>query len=402
EPSRLLSMVEASGLLGRGGAGFPVGRKLRTVADANRTPIVVVNAMEGEPATAKDRSLLLLVPHLVLDGAVLAAEAVGARQVVVCVAAEVDRVPGTDTLGLEAASASLQAAVDERVASGVDKVRVKIARPPHRYVAGESTAVARWLSGGSALPAFSRVRLAQRGVDGQPTLLQNAESMAQVALVARFGPEWFRSLGPEADPGTTLVTVSGAVRSPGVTEMVLGTTTAQLLAAVGGPSEPISGVLFGGYGGSFVDAARALELRLAHVPLDGVDATVGAGIVAAIPAAACGIAETARVARWMAGEGAGQCGPCLYGLPALADALSQLARPASAADAAVAHGHIGRWCDQIDGRGACNHPDGVVRLVRSAMTAFAADVAHHRRGTPCAHAERAPVLPVPHAPRSRP
>jgi NADH:ubiquinone oxidoreductase subunit F (NADH-binding) len=399
---RLLPMVDASGLLGRGGAGFPVGRKLRAVAQAKRTPLVVVNAMEGEPATAKDRSLLLLVPHLVLDGAVLAAEAVGARQVVVCVAAEVDRVPGTDPLGLEAATASLRAALDERAAAGVDRVRVKIARPPHRYVAGESTAVVRWLSGGSALPAFSRLRIAQRGVDGQPTLLQNAETMAHVALIARFGPQWFSALGPEADPGTTLVTVSGAVGRPGITEMVLGTTTGQLLAAMGGPTEPLGAVLIGGYGGTFVDAGDAVDLRLAHVALDPVDATIGAGIVAAIPAAACGIAEAARVAQWMAGEGAGQCGPCRHGLPALAGALAQLARPASAVDAAVAHEQIGRWCDQIDGRGACHHPDGVVRLVRSAMTAFAGDVAEHRRGAACAHVGRAPLLPVPVAPGVRP
>jgi NADH:ubiquinone oxidoreductase subunit F (NADH-binding) len=395
--SRLLDLVEQSGLLGRGGAGFPVGRKLRAVADARRAPVVVINAMEGEPATAKDRALLLLAPHLVLDGAVLAAEAVGARRVVVCVATEVDRRPGTDALGLEAAAASMQSAIDERVAAGVDAVKLRLVRPPHRYVAGESSALARWLSGGGALPAFSRVRLAERGVDGQPTLLQNAETMAQIALIGRFGPAWFRRLGPEADPGTTLVTVSGAVQRPGVTEMVLGTTVGSLLAAVGGPTEPLAAVLLGGYGGTFVEAGRAQDLRLAHVPLDGVDATVGAGIVAAIPASACGIAETARVARWMADEGAGQCGPCVYGLPALADALAQLARPSSAGDAALSTTHIARWAAQIEGRGACHHPDGVVRLVRSAMTAFADDVARHRRGTPCTFVDHPPLLPLPAA-----
>jgi NADH:ubiquinone oxidoreductase subunit F (NADH-binding) len=396
--------------------------------------------MEGEPASAKDRVLLGLAPHLVLDGAVLVAAAIGATEVVVCVprtphtvrwAADRDIDTGSDpglaadagltadagptadpgrTAGfehgdlgrdreVEVAARSVQRAIGERDRSDWDAVPISLARPPDHYISGEGTALARWLGGGPALPAFTRVRLAECGVGGAPTLIDNAETLAHVALIARFGAAWFRSLGTEADPGTTLVTVSGAVARPGVAEVPLGTTIGELLRAAGGPSEPVQAVLLGGYGGVWVPIDTALGLPVAH-RRPGTP-SIGPGIVVALPSAACGLVETARVARYLAGEGAGQCGPCVYGLPALAGALDALAWPVSPAAASAAVDQIARWGAQIVGRGACHHPDGVVRLVRGAISAFADDVLFHAAGVPCAHTGRPSVLPIPGRSRAR-
>jgi NADH:ubiquinone oxidoreductase subunit F (NADH-binding) len=417
----LIKSVELAGLVGRGGAGFPTAQKLRAVAEAvgrgRGSALVVVNAMEGEPTSAKDRVLLQLAPHLVLDGAALVADAVGAAEVVVCIPRTDDTVrwAGADSPGdrtgsgpdldnpgsdLEVAARSVAAAIEERGSSEWDSVPMTIARPPERFISGESSALARWLGGGPALPAFSRVRLAERGVNGVPTLLDNAETLAHIALIARYGAGWFRALGTEADPGTALVTVSGAVARPGVAEVPLGATLGDLIAAAGGPSEPLQAVLLGGYGGTWVPIGEALGLPIVHRASEGRP-SIGPGIVVALPAEACGLAETARVARYMAGEGAGQCGPCVYGLPALAGAVEALARPVSPATASTAVEQIGRWGAQIEGRGACHHPDGVVRFVRSAMDAFRDDVLQHAAGMPCAHRGRTPVLPVPGERRAR-
>ncbi|HUI02286.1 MAG TPA: NADH-ubiquinone oxidoreductase-F iron-sulfur binding region domain-containing protein [Acidimicrobiales bacterium] len=422
----LVATVEDSGLVGRGGAGFVTGRKLRAVSDAaariGRPPIVVVNAMEGEPASAKDRVLLLRAPHLVLDGAIAAAQALGALEVVVCVPrtdhtlpwarrvppehgapldADSGEGPGGPgdhdrSVATELAAHSLQRALDERRRAGSDRIPVTVARPPESYVSGEASALVRWLGGGPALPAFSVVRTAESGVSGAPTLLDNAETFAHLALVARFGAAWFRALGTDGDPGSALVTISGAVGRPGVAEIPLGSTVGDLLHVAGGPTERLQAVLLGGYGGSWVPVERALAVPLGHGP---GSLPLGPGIVVALPGRACGLAETARLARFMANEGAGQCGPCAYGLPALASALEELAWPSAASSASAACASVARWTGQIAGRGACGHPDGAVRMVRSAITTFGKDLDLHAAGHGCEHNGRSPLLPVP--PRRR-
>jgi NADH:ubiquinone oxidoreductase subunit F (NADH-binding) len=214
--------------------------------------------------------------------------------------------------------------------------------------------------------------------------------MAQVALVARHGGTWFRELGTSEAPGTTLVTVSGAVRSPGVIEVELGIPVADLVARAE-PTGPVGGILLGGYGGAWLDPAGS-DVAFAPGPLSRAGATLGVGIVVVLPTSSCGIAETARIARYMAGESAGQCGPCVYGLPAIADDLELLA--AGRGDAAVLS-RIEQRCGAVEGRGACRHPDGVVRLVRSALGVFAHDARDHAAGRPCVGHASPTVLQFP-------
>ena len=224
-------------------------------------------------------------------------------------------------------------------------------------------------------------------------LLHNAETLAQVALIARHGATWFRHVGTEEAPGSTLVTVSGAVHTPGVVEVEFGTPVDEVVRRCG-PTAPMSGYLVGGYGGAWL-APELGSTPLAPTPLARAGATLGVGIVVALPTSSCGIAETARIARWMAGESAGQCGPCVFGLPAIADDLELLTTGRADAGALA---RIDERSRAVTGRGACRHPDGVARMVRSALSVFAADAAAHAAGRPCDARHQPTVLTFPAVP----
>jgi NADH:ubiquinone oxidoreductase subunit F (NADH-binding) len=365
----MLEELERSGLRGRGGAGFPVAVKMRAVAGRPAPRTVVVNGSESEPASRKDRLLLARAPHLVLDGAALAADLVGANRVVVCVK--------------QSAGSAVEAlfeAARERRDAGLEEVEPTICEVAPDYVAGEESALVHQLNGGLAKPTFAPPRPFESGVGGEPTLLQNVETLAHVALVSRFGAGWFRELGTADDPGSVLITISGAVARPGVYEVAAGTRVGSLIKAAGSPTEPLQAVLIGGYAGRWYGIERGLEIAVGHQSLRGVGGTLGPGVVIALPRGACGVAETAAVASYLARESSGQCGPCVHGLAAIADALS---------DIASGHAPLGtrewvaRWSEDVRGRGACHHPDGAARLVSSCLEVFTEEVDRHERGRPC-------------------
>jgi NADH:ubiquinone oxidoreductase subunit F (NADH-binding) len=361
-PAQLIDVIERSGLRGRGGADFPTARKLRAVAAGRRVSAVVVNGSETEPASGKDKLLLSRLPHLVLDGAALAAQAVGARQVIV-------KVNETALRPIQA----LEHAISVR--SG-DPVETRLVIGPNGYVSGEESAVIGYLNGGRPVPTFVPPRPYERGYRGRPTLIQNPETLAQIALVGRFGETWYRELGTRADPGSALVTISGAIAAPGVYELAFGTPMRDLLDAAGGATEPLRALLVGGYFGTWVDASSALELRLAREDLRSVGCSLGSGVLIALGESACGVHESARVIDYLASQSAGQCGPCVYGLRAIADAFWALA------DGAVdlrARDQLLQWASEVRGRGACHHPDGAVRFVLSTLEVFAAEIEHHQR-----------------------
>jgi NADH:ubiquinone oxidoreductase subunit F (NADH-binding) len=380
QASALIPLIERAGLRGKGGAGFPTAVKLAAVANRGRGGSVVVNGTEGEPASAKDKTLLASAPHLVLDGAMIAAQAVGARQIVVCV----DR-------RAAAAGAALHAAVAERQAAGLDGLPVRLASTPSRYLTGEESALIHWINGGEAKPTFTPPRPFERGVGGRPTLVQNVETLAHLALIARFGDVWFRSVGTAEDPGTTLVTLSGVAR-PQVFEVAGGTPVSALLGAAGVAPDQVQALLVGGYFGTWLAGPVALEGRLGAVALDAVGGALGCGAIAVLSRNCCGLAETARLVRWLAAENAGQCGPCVHGLPAIAGSLDRLV--AGDVDG-QAERQLKRWLTMVNGRGACRLPDGVVRLADSALRVFAEEVVRHRRNGPCRPAPSPLVLPAP-------
>ena len=370
----LIEEVERSGLTGRGGAAFPTARKLAAVA-AGHDPVVVANGTEGEPASAKDKILLARSPHLVLDGAVLAAELVGARQAVIVVHHAVREI--------------IDEAVAERHRADADPVRIRVVTAADRFVAGEASAVVHWIERGIPTPTKTPPRLSARGLGRRPTLVQNVETLAHLALIGRYGASWFRSAGTAAEPGTTLVTVLGAVREPYVHEIAIGTPIGEILDMAGGASTPLQALLVGGYFGRWIDAAAAAAAPFSSAGLAPLGASVGAGLIAALPANACGLTETARVTRYLADQSAGQCGPCLFGLDAIAGEVQRLAEGRTS-DLAM----LQRWLSQVNGRGACSHPDGAVRLISSALTVFAAELDQHAQGWCCGSA-KTPILSVP-------
>ncbi len=380
-PGRLINDLQQAGLTGRGGAAFPVYRKLGAVLDAastrHRRPVVIANGAESEPASDKDATLLWLAPHLVLDGLQLAAEAVNATEAILYTHA--DR---RDDVGKR-----LWQALAERIAARANRVPVELAESPPRFLSGQETALINHLGGGPAIPTFMPPRVTERGLGGVPTLVQNVETLAHLALIARHGPRWFRQVGTQREPGSMLCTIRRPDGTPRIAEVPLGIPLRDLLGPV--PSD--GAVLIGGYHGSWAPAAEAVKLTLDNHALGAVGARVGAGVLVTLPPDRCGLAETARTVRYLALESAGQCGPCLNGLPRIAAALAELA---GARPRRQARADVERWAGLVTGRGACHHPDGTARFVRSALITFAAELDRHERGR-CSAAVSKPFLPIP-------
>jgi NADH:ubiquinone oxidoreductase subunit F (NADH-binding) len=384
-PGGLINDIEQSGLTGRGGAAFPVHRKLAAVLGSadrrRRTPVVIANGAESEPASDKDATLLWLAPHLVLDGLQLAAEALGADTAILVTHADREH----DVAG------RVRQALQERLNIRLDRVPVQLAVAPARFLSGQETAMVNHLEGGPSIPTFMPPRITERGLHGNPTLVQNVETLAQLALIARRGPRWFREVGTAAEPGSMLATIRRADGQPRITEVPLGLPLRDLLGETA--RHPEAAVLLGGYHGMWLPAAQAAALTLDNRSLEPAGARVGAGIVISLPPDRCGLVESARVVRYLALESAGQCGPCLNGLPRIAAAFVELAtgrpRPGTVED-------LQRWSGLVTGRGACHHPDGTARFVRSALLTFAAEADRHARGR-CSAASTTPFLPIPTA-----
>jgi NADH:ubiquinone oxidoreductase subunit F (NADH-binding) len=363
-PTQLIAELEGSGLLGRGGAGFPVGRKWRSVAErSSGGAVLLANGAEGEPLSHKDRSLMAARPHLVIDGALLAARAVNADDIIIYIGAE-----------HRAADAAIRAGLAERPADV--RGRVRIVQAPVGYVAGEESAAVHFVDKGDARPTTTPPRPFERGVRGRPTLVQNVESLALAALIARRGRAWYGGFGQGQARGMGLITVSGAVNHAAVQEIELGSSLAEVGAAAGGLRGDVQAVLLGGYFGNWasVDEQWGLPLEARSMRARGL--AFGCGVVHFLHAQTCGVEATARIMAYLASQSARQCGPCLFGLGAIAEATRRLAARSPQADDLE---RLHRWSGQLTGRGACRHPDGAAGLLRSALTVFADDYAAHQR-----------------------
>jgi NADH:ubiquinone oxidoreductase subunit F (NADH-binding) len=356
----LLAAAEATDLRGRGGAAFPFTAKLRAVLErSRRRPIVVVNLSEGEPLSAKDHALAVVGPHLVLDGALAAAHALAAREVHLALPGEH---PG-------ARRAVLSALAERDDAEGV---RCHVAAP--RFVSGQSQAVVELVSGRVNLPVTAWQPAAIAGVKGRPTLLCNAETWAHLGLVLRGGKA-----------RTTLLTITAPDRLPRVREAAYGTRFGHAVPEL--DCDDVHLVLLGGFHGTWVRREVLARTPLSVDRLRAICAPLGPGIVHLPRAGECPVTRTAAIVEFLAGESARRCGPCRFGLPSLAAATQRLA--AGTAESA----EVERLATMVDARGACAHPDGTVRLIRSVLIAANEEVARHARGL-CAY-EAWPYAPRP-------
>ncbi len=348
----LFDVLEQSGLTGHGGAHVPAALKWRRTMERRGPLTVVANGAESEPVAAKDGTLLRQRPHLVIDGLLLAAETLGAERAVIWL-------HGDD----HGARRALRRALAERPLTLSSPV-VEVLDGPVHYLAGEASAITRAVAGGPALPTVRR----KVAPGAARTLVHNVETLARLALLARG----------RVVPDTRLLTVLGEGRA--VVEVDAATTFTDLLMDLGWTEAP-QAVLLGGYGGLWASWHRIARLPVHEGALRAEGLTLGAGVVAPLAAWACGVRQTAGVLDYLASMSARQCGPCVFGLPAMSETLRALAAGRGSgveqllADAAL-----------VEGRGACHHPDGATRLVASAVSTFGDDLAAHAAGRPCGDA----------------
>lgn len=359
----LMAELAAAGLTGRGGAAFETWRKAAAAAGPGRKglfparPVVIANGAEGEPLSFKDRTLLAHAPHLVIDGLLAMAAALGGASMYAYAPA----------VGLQ----RLQQALAQRS----DARKIRVVEAPESFISGESSAVVNMIANGTAVPTDQRRRLSESGLNGRPTLVVNVETLAQVALIARYGAPWFRQAGTAADPGTRLVSVSGPAPARDVVlEVPGGVQLSAVLQQAGMDPASLSAVLVGGYHGRWV---RPAAHALSPVGLPDRTARPGAGVIHALDLQTCGIQATARIVSYLAGESARQCGPCMFGLPAMASVLSRIAGGETNPRLTSELDRLGRL---VSGRGACRHPEGTTGLVSSALEVFAADFRAHLSG----------------------
>jgi NADH:ubiquinone oxidoreductase subunit F (NADH-binding) len=354
----LIAAVESSGLRGRGGAAFPAGVKLRSVAARDAPRFVLANGEEGEPASVKDRWLLRVRPHLVIDGLDRVAEAIGADRSYIYVSDP-------------EAAASVAAALEELDADGPAPRELVTTQP--RYVAGEETAAVRAINGGPALPLAKPPRPFESGVGGRPTLVANVETLANVPRIATLGPREFRELGTERSPGTFLLTLSGACTRPGLYELPFGVSIREALAALDGQEGDPIGFLMGGFFAGLL-GPRGLDARLAYDDLRDDGSGLGCGAIIVLGSGDCPVAAATDVMDYFDHQNAKQCGACIRGTTAMRDALLALA--GGSADAARVE-RLQGWSMSLRERGACALLDGAAGVAGSLLREFPAEVASH-------------------------
>ncbi|WP_167099566.1 NADH-ubiquinone oxidoreductase-F iron-sulfur binding region domain-containing protein [Mycobacterium sp. DL592] len=361
----LLGDVERSGLLGRGGAAFPLAVKLRTVRAAHlrgHPTVVVANGEEGEPASVKDRWLLRHRPHLIIDGVRLAARVVGAAHAYIYV---------SDS----AAAAAVDAALAEVGFDTLGGLEVSVVTVSPGYVAGEETAAVRVINGGPAKPTDKPPRPFQHGVAGHPTLVSNVETLANLPYLLAHGAAQFRAAGTDASPGTFLVTVTGAGRPAGLYEIPHGLPFTELLALHGVSAESVRGALMGGYFAGLLDR-RVLGTTLDHETLRAAGSGLGCGAIAVLTDE-CPVAVAASVLAYFDRENAGQCGSCFNGTAAMAAAAGALRDGAAGAEDVA---RLRRWSQVLRGRGACATLDGAANVAASLLAQFPDLVEQHLSG----------------------
>jgi len=380
----ILAATTAVDVRGRGGAGFPFSVKLATSARRRRR-VVVVNLAEGEPASAKDSALAICVPHRVLDGAASVAHALGAREVHIIVAEDRPVVIG-----------AVSHALAERRAAG-ERLRWTMHRARPAFVAGQARAVLELMAGRENLPVTAWMPEAVSGHRGRATLLCNGETWAQVGTLLAAGPQAYRRHGTADEPGTTLLSMgrdredtedtedtegsngTEDAQTLEVVEVPYGTSWSALLT----PGQLARPVLLGGYHGTWAAPGELTDAVVSRHGLAALDLALGAGVVLPLPTGTCPLTRTSGIVSYLAGQSARRCGPCLNGLPALADALTRVASledPGPLDGSRSARERVEELLGLVEGRGACAHPDGTVRLVRSLFRAVPDEATRHASG----------------------
>lgn len=372
-PADIVRIVSESDLRGRGGAGFPTGRKWELAAASEGTQkYVVANGGEHEPGSRKDRLLVTDYPHKVLEGIALCAYATGASIAYLYLIEEM-------TGAIESAKAAIADAaaagyLGERILGSAFSLEIRIATAPTTYVAGEETAALEVIEGKKAWPRQKPPYPGQSGLFGQPTTVNNIETLAHVPGIVRNGPAWFRALGIDGAPGTMLFTLDERVQRPGVYELPFGTTFRQLLYECGGG--PKSGrrirAILPALSSSFL-TAKELDLPMTYKNLKESGSGLGCGGVSFLSQGECVVERVVGISEFFMKEQCGQCSACRMETNTLASILKQ-----------VRDGQAGEYALQIEkitsftrGKGFCNLIEMAAAPVLSALRRFPGDFDHH-------------------------
>ena len=323
-PEEIVDVVEASGLRGRGGAYFPAHLKWRAARDAaarHGGPILVVNAEEGEPGVFKDRGLMEADPHRLVEGICIAARAIGAGTAYLYINGQAD-------LSAARMADALCQAAESGIVGPEAGLRVEIRRGAGGYVCGEETVILESIEGRRAVPRLRPPFPTERGLWGRPTVINNVETLCNLPDLFRFGVEWFRDAGADDAPGTKLISLSGCVPRPGLIEVPMGASVADILR-IGGLADPaaaLTGVVAGGPSGGLLPPDR-FDVPIGPGLIDEAGAVLGSGGFVAfddrLP-----VAEVVQIeADYNARESCGKCTPCREGGERLADALRRLRDP---------------------------------------------------------------------------
>lgn len=360
----LLEQIDLSGLLGRGGAAFPVAVKLRTLRDASRRgldTVIVANGEEGEPASVKDRWLMRHRPHLILDGLRLAARIIGAKHAHVYVSDP-------------RSAASFESALTQ-LGGTVDGLTVSIRVVEPGYVAGEETAAVRAINGGPAKPTDKPPRPFEEGVGGLPTQVSNVETLAHLPYLHRHGSQAYRAEGTSGSAGTFLVTVTGGGQPAALYEIPYGVAVTDLLDRHGIAADRVRGVLMGGYFAGLLNS-EILDATLDHEAVRRLGSGLGCGAISVITDE-CAVAVAASVLSYFDRENAGQCGPCFNGTTAMAAVAEALRDGVATGDDVT---RLERWSVVLRGRGACATLDAATNIAASLLVNFPQEVAQHLKG----------------------
>jgi NADH-quinone oxidoreductase subunit F len=374
-PARVIEEVKRSGLRGRGGAGFSAGKKWEmAAAKKGAVKYLCCNASEGEPGTEKDRLLIRTNPHQLIEGAVIAAYAVGAQHVYLFLKSRFTEEYHSLVRAVgEAKSAGLVG----RQAGALLPVEVEPFRGPNAYIAGEETAMIESIEGRAPRPRqkppFYPI---QHGLFGKPTLVNNAETLYNVPLIIRRGADWYRQYGTPTSSGTMLFTLSGDVVRPGVYELELGTPLRTLIDDFGGgirDGRPLKAVFPGGPSHALV-TEKDLDVPLDFDSLRAVGSSLGTAGVTVYNDRACMVAVALRYASFYAEGSCGQCPPCWMGTAQIRDLL-QAVESGQGTGKEVAR--IKQICNLIRGRGYCDLINSAVRSVESILHHFTPEFEAH-------------------------
>ncbi len=316
-PDALIASVERSGLRGRGGAGFPAGRKWRAVANADRGQrYLVANGFGADPGAHAERLLLERDPHGVLEGLALAAYAVGATEATIVVRAG----SGSAAARLRAALAAAEEKgyLGSAVLGTSIRLSVTVRELAGSFVTGEETVLLRALEDRRAQPDQRPPYPATKGLWGRPTLVQNVQTLAAVPWIVTHGAEAFAATGTPDAPGTILLSLSGALGRPGIVEAPMGTTLRDLLDLAGGATGTLKALLVGGPTGGFLPAA-SLDLPLGYGTLTEAGALVGSGSILAVGSETSIVELATLLTRYLSDESCGKSIPCRIGLRRLAE-----------------------------------------------------------------------------------